>query len=446
MEVVMDTSTVTRLFGYVGSLLLLSLSVVPAVHAMPDIQHWVTDNGVRVYFVPAPELPMIDVTVTFAAGSVRDADHPGLANMTNTLLDMGAAGLTADEMAMRIESLGAELSTAVAREMAMVSLRSLSDKAHLDPALAILADVIARPNFDAKDFERERQRKLVGIRRSEQSPSAVAGYRFFYSVFGEHPYAHRVSGTEDAVKALKLDWVKTFYKHYYVAHNAVVSIVGDLDRKAAEALVQQITGALPKGSRAAALPPVKPLEAANEQRIAHPSTQTHVRMGAPGMRRGDPDYFPLYVGNHVLGGGGLVSRLHEEVREQRGLSYSVNSYFSPMEQNGPYLLSLQTRNDQVDEALAVMRKTLQDFVDKGPTEKELVASKKNITGGFPLRISSNSGIISHLNVIGFYDLPLDYLDTFNDKVMAVTQQQIVDAYQRRVSPETMVTVIVGGES
>jgi zinc protease len=203
---------------------------------------------------------------------------------------------------------------------------------------------------------------------------------------------------------------------------------------------------LPEGSRGAALPAVTALKQADEVRILHPSTQTHVRMGAPGMRRGDPDYFPLYVGNHILGGGGLVSLLHEEVREQRGLSYSVNSYFSPMEQDGPYLLSLQTRNDQVDEALAVMRETLQGFVDKGPSAKELLAAKKNITGGFPLRIASNSGIISHLNMIGFYDLPLDYLDTFNDKVTAVTQQQIKAAFQRRVSPETMVTIIVGGEN
>jgi len=442
----MDTRKITRPGGLLSCLLLLCLSAVPAVHAMPAIQHWVTDHGVRVYFVPAPELPMVDVTVTFAAGSVRDADHPGLANMTSTLLDMGAAGVSADELATRIESLGAELSTVAAREMAMVSLRSLSDSAYLQPALALLADVITRPNFDKKDFERERQRKLVAIRRSEQSPSAIAGYRFFHSVFGEHPYAHRVSGMEDDVKALGLKQVKEFYKRYYVAQNAVVSIVGDLDRKAAEALVQQLTDALPAGSRAAALPPVADLSKANEERILHPSTQTHVRMGAPGMHRGDPDYFPLYVGNHVLGGGGLVSRLHEEVREQRGLSYSVNSYFSPMEQNGPYLLSLQTRNDQLDEALAVMRDTLQDFVDKGPTEEELVSSKKNITGGFPLRISSNSGIISHINMIGFYDLPLDYLDTFNDHVMNVTREQIIDAYQRRVSPETMVTVIVGGES
>ena len=441
----MNNRLVTTLSGFISGLF-LCLSAIPAAYAMHDIQHWVTANGVRVYFVPAPELPMVDINVTFAAGSVRDDGQPGLARMTNTLLDMGAAGLSADEIATRIESLGAELSTSSVREMAVVSLRSLSDKAHLEPALGILADVIARPNFDKKDFERERERKLVGIRRSEQSPSTVADYTFFQSVFGGHPYAHRVSGTEASVKALKLDAVKAFYKRYYVARNAVVSIVGDLDRKAATTLVEQIIGALPAGKRAAALPPVPALTQAFEERIVHPSTQTHVRMGAPGMHRGDPDYFPLYIGNHILGGGGLVSRLHEEVREQRGLSYSVNSYFSPMEQDGPYLLSLQTRNDQVDEALAVMRKTLQDFVDKGPTDAELIAAKKNITGGFPLRIASNSGIISHLNMIGFYDLPLDYLDTFNGKVTAVTQQQINAAFQRRVSPETMVTIIVGGEN
>jgi zinc protease len=438
----MDTS----LYKSIAAALLLWLSAVPVASAMPVIQHWVTDNGARVYFVPAPELPMVNINVTFAAGGVRDAGHAGLAHMTSTLLDMGAAGLSADEIARRVESLGAELGTGSARDMAWITLRSLSDEAHLQPALQLLADVINKPDFNNKDFERERERTQVAIRRSEQSPATVASYTFFQSVYGDHPYAPRPSGTVESIGALQLDQIRAFYQQYYVAHNVVFSIVGDLDREAAEQLAEQVIGRLPAGKRAPAVVSVPALKKAEEQRIFHPSTQTHVNMGAPGMQRGDPDYFTLYVGNHVLGGGGLVSRLFEEVREKRGLSYSVNSYFSPMEQDGPYLFSLQTRNDQVDEALAVMRKTLQDFVDKGPTEKELTAAKKNITGGFPLRIASNSSILDYLNVIGFYDLPLDYLDTFNDKVMAVTRQQIVDAYQRRVSPDTMETIIVGGES
>jgi zinc protease len=440
----MDTRLTRRIFNFAGGILLVCAGA--AAQATPVIQHWVTENGARVYFVPAPELPMVDVNVTFAAGSAHDAGHPGLAKLTNRLLDQGAAGLSTDEIAVQVESLGAELGSGAARDMAWVSLRSLSDAAHLQPALGLLGAVIGKPDFNKKDFKRERDRTLVALQRSEQSPSTVAGYEYFYASFGDHPYASRPDGTEDSIKKLKLKQIKSFYERYYVASNAVVAIVGDLDRKAAEALASEIIGALPKGERAAALPPSPQLQKASEKRIAHPSTQSHVRMGAPGMRRGDPDYFPLYVGNHVLGGSGLVSRLHKEVREQRGLSYSVNSYFSPMEQNGPYLLSLQTRNDQVDEALAVMREALEKFVDKGPTEKELVASKKNITGGFPLRIESNSKIQSYITMIGFYDLPLDYLDTFNGHVMAVTREQIVDAYQRRVTPDAMVTIIVGGES
>jgi zinc protease len=440
----MGTRLTRRIFKFVGGILLVCAGA--AAQATPEIQHWVTENGARVYFVPAPELPMVDVNVTFAAGSAHDAGHPGLAKLANRLLDQGAAGLSTDEIAVQVESLGAELGSGAARDMAWVSLRSLSDTAHLQPALGLLGAVISKPDFNKKDFKRERDRTLVAVRRSEQSPSTVAGYEYFNASFGDHPYASRPGGTEDSIKKLKLKQIKSFYERYYVASNAVVAIVGDLDRKAAEALASEVVGALPKGERAAALPPSPQLQKASEKRIAHPSTQSHVRMGGPGMRRGDPDFFPLYVGNHVLGGSGLVSRLHKEVREQRGLSYSVNSYFSPMEQNGPYLLSLQTRNDQVDEALAVMRETLEAFVDKGPTEKELVASKKNITGGFPLRIESNSKIQSYITMIGFYDLPLDYLDTFNGHVMAVTREQIVDAYQRRVTPDTMVTIIVGGES
>jgi zinc protease len=441
----MDASIAITSCKSTGAALLLWLAAIPAVSAMPAIQHWVTDNGARVYFVEAPELPMVNINVTFAAGSARDDGHAGLAYMTSTLLDMGAAGLSADEIAGRLESLGAELGTASARDMASITLRSLSDAAHLQPALKLLADIINKPDFNKRDFERERERTLVAIRRSEQSPATVAEYTFFSSVYGDHPYATRPGGTTESISALQLDQIKAYYKQYYVARNAVFSIVGDLDRKAAGQLAEQVIGQLPAGERAPAVAPVPVLTKAQEQRVYHPATQTHVLMGAPGMRRGDPDYFPLYVGNHVLGGGGLVSRLFEEVREKRGLSYGVSSYFSPMEQDGPYLFSLQTRNDQVNDAMAIMRETLQDYVENGPTEKELIDSKKNITGSFPLGIASNSDILDYLNMIGFYDLPLSYLEDFNGKVTAVTREQIIDAFRRRVVPETMATIIVGGE-
>ncbi len=413
--------------------------------AMPPIQHWQTANGARVYYVPAPELPMLDIRVVFAAGSARDADLPGLASMTNHLLDKGAAGLTANDLAARLEGLGAQLGSGALRDMAWVSLRSLSAAARLEPAMEVLLQVLGQPDFNAGDFVRERERTLVSLREDEQSPSTIAEYRFYRAVFGDHPYATRPVGDVASLQRMTPGDIRAFYEKYYVAGNAVIAIVGDADRKAAERLAQQVAAALRDGEAAPAVPVVAPLGEASEERVFHPSKQTHVRMGAPGMRRGDPDYFPLYVGNHILGGGGLVSRLNEEIREKRGLSYSVYSYFSPMAQDGPYVFGLQTRNDQLDEALEVMRDTLKTFHEEGPTEEELVAARKNITGGFALRVDSNSKIVEYLAMIGFYGLPLDYLETFNTRVEAVTREQIRAAFRRRVPVGNMATMIVGGE-
>jgi len=432
--------------GLRAFLLLVTLLNSGVLYAGPQIQHWQTDKGTRVYFVAAPELPMLDVRILFAAGSAHDGDKPGLASLVNGLLDKGAAGLSADEIAGRSEGVGAELGSGSLRDSAWVSLRSLSRPELLDPAIDLMGKVISQPDFNKRDFNRERDRSLVALRRSEQEPADVADRLFYESVYAEHPYATRPIGTEASLKSIRIGDLRDYYRKYYVARNAVIAIVGDIDREGAVQLANRLTAGLPAGAPAPVTPAATEPDAAVEERVRHPSTQTTVRMGAPGMHYGDPDYFPLYVGNHILGGSGLVSRLFKEVREKRGLSYGVNSYFTPMAQDGPYTFGLQTRNDQVDTALEVMRATLQDFYERGPTEQELVAAKKNITGGFPLRIDSNSKIAEYLGAIGFYTLPLDYLDTFNDRVMAVTREQIMDAYRRRVHPDRMVTVIVGGDS
>jgi zinc protease len=432
-----------RLARFAG-LLSVWLLAAGLAQAMPVIQHWTTENGAGVYFVPAPELPMVDVRVVFAAGSARDGGLPGLAGLTNGLLDKGAAGLSADAIAEQLDGLGAQLGSGSLRDMAWVSLRSLSDAAHFEPAVGLMVKVLGKPDFNPRDVDRERERTLVALRHSDQQPDDIAEYHFFADIYGRHPYASRPIGTEDSLKRITRGDIKAFHDRYYVAANATIAIVGDINRAGAEALARRLSAALPAGRAAEALPEVAPLAKAGEDRVFHPSTQTHVLMGEPGIDRKDPDFFPLYVGNHILGGNGLVSQLYEEVREKRGLSYSVYSAFQPMQKEGPFLLGLQTRNDQLDEALRVLRETLQRFHDQGPTQAELVAAQKNLTGGFALRIDSNSKIVEYLAVIGFYGLPLDYLETFNDKVMAVTRDQIRDAFQRRVHPDRMETVIVGG--
>ena len=207
-----------------------------------------------------------------------------------------------------------------------------------------------------------------------------------------------------------------------------------------------VTRDLPQGNgKEPPLPRVSTLDAAAIRYIAHPASQAHILIGAPGIRRDDPDYFPLVVGNHILGGGGFVSRIIEEVRQKRGLAYSAYSYFSPLQRAGPFVIGMQTQRAQAAEALRVVEATLHDFVRNGPTGDELEAAKRNIVGSFPLRIDSNRKIHGYLAMIGFYRLPLTYLEDFTRNVERVTAAEIKSAFARRVDPDRMVTVVVGPE-
>jgi zinc protease len=333
-----------RLFGALAGLVVLAFA--GALQAGPAIQSWQTSNGARVLFVPAPDLPMLDARVVFAAGSARDGARNGVASLTATMLTQGAGEWDADAIAERLESVGSQLGTGAARDMAYVSARTLSRQPALDVTLDTMAAVLARPRFAEEDFERVRQNTLVGLRRDEQDPSTVGQKALYLKIFGDHPYAPDPSGTLESVAALTRDDLVDLHGRYYVGRNAVLALVGDLARNEAEAIAERIVGGLPAGEPAEPLPPVAEVGQAAVEALDFPSTQTHVYAGQPGMKRTDPDYFPLYVGNHILGGSGLVSLLMEEVREKRGLSYSVYSYFLPMAQRGPFRLGMSTTNDQ----------------------------------------------------------------------------------------------------
>jgi zinc protease len=301
--------------------------------------------------------------------------------------------------------------------------------------------MLQSPQFPQNVLEREKARKIAALKESQTKPEYIAGKTFNKAVFGDHPYGWTPSEA-DLEKIQRAD-VEAFYKSHYVAGGAIVAIMGDVSRAEAEAIAQQLTVQLPAGNAPAAIPPVALQIQGREQRIEHPATQSHILIGAPGIARGDPDYVALYVGNYVLGGGGFVSRLMNEVREKRGLAYNVYSYFMPMKQPGAFQIGLQTKKEQTDEALQVVRSTLDNFVANGPTEAELQAAKDNIIGGFPLRIDNNKKILEYLGVIGYYDLPLTYLDDFPERVSKVTVAQVRDAIQRHLHPAEMATVIVG---
>ncbi len=427
-------------------LLLLLVGLTTPAQATPQIKHWNLENGARIFFVESHEIPMIQITAVFDAGAARDnSEKSGLAMLTNRLLQEGAGNLNANEIAQAFEDKGVEFATDSQRDMAIASLRSLTEPDLLTPSVKLFAQLLSTPSFPQASLERERQRALIGLQQSAQSPGDLANIAFYRALYGDHPYARRPEGSKTGLNAITRDDLIAFHQRYYVGSNAVLAIVGDVSVREARRIARHALGGLPKGEHAPAIPVVTDPEfSAKPLRISFPSSQSHILMGQPGMTRNDPDYFPLYVGNYVLGGSGLVSRLADEIREKRGLSYNVYSYFVPMRERGPFVMGLQTRNKESENALNVLRATLDKFVADGPTQKELDDAKKNLTGGFPLRLDSNGKIADNLAMIGFYALPLDYLNTYIDRVEAVTVEQVRDAFKRRIHPANMFTVVVGG--
>lgn len=413
-------------------------------YATPNIQHWQSTSGAKVLFVEDHDIPMLDVAVTLQAGSSFDApEKSGVAGLTHQLLDAGSEGLSEDEISRGMADIGAQFGGNSDQDRSSVSLRTLSSAAERDKALDIMARVLQHPLFPEVVLAREKVRLIAALKEAETQPDSIADKAFQKAVFGTHPYALLGSGEIDSVEKITARDLGDFYRAHYQADHAVVAIMGDATRAQAEAIAQQLTAQLPASLAPSALPKVVMKIAASEQRISHPASQSHILIGAPGMARSDPDFFPLYVGNYILGGGGFASRLMNEVREKKGLAYSVYSYFMPLKQPGAFEIGLQTKKEQADEALKLVRNTLADFIAKGPTEKELLAAKQNIIGGFPMRIDSNRKILDYLSIIGFYDLPLTYLDDFTRNIDSVTVARIRDAFKRHIDPQAMATVIVG---
>jgi len=414
------------------------------VFAVAPIKHWQSSQGGRVYFVQSTGLPMVDIRLQFAAGSARDGQHYGLAKLTNRLLKTGAGAWSADQIAQRFDEVGAQYNASVNKDYAQIQLRTLTDKRLLDQALTTFQAIAAQPQFKEGDFQRIKSQALVELKQQQERPAHIAQKAFYQALYSQHPYAHLSSGSIETVGTLTLGDIKQFYQQYYGAKNAILVIVGDLTEVQAHDIAEKLYEPLARGKSAKPLVAVTLPSSGKVEHIDFPSTQTHVLAGLPVLSRIDADYFPLYVGNHILGGGGLVSILFNEIREKRGLAYSAYSYFSPLAKKGPFTMGLQTQNKQRKVAIDVLQKTLHDFIEKGPSEAKLEAAKKNITGGFVLRFDNNRKLLNYVAMIAFYQLPLDYLETFQSKVAEVSKEDIKAAFKRRV-PENLLQIIsVGG--
>lgn len=412
--------------------------------AGPQIEHWVAPTGAKIYFVESRNLPILDVNIDFVAGGARSpADKAGVASLTASLLEAGAADLNEEQIAARLVDLGARLSSGSDHDKASVTLRTLSSAEEKEGALALLSAVLAGPTFPADVLAREKTRAIEALKDAETRPDSIAAKRFAAAIYGDHPYGRQAT-PESVAKIERADLV-AFHQTHYVAGNAVVSILGDVSRAEAEQIAIRLTEALPAGDTPAPLPAVA-LPKRDLIKVEHHATQAHIRVGLPAMKRdASPDYFALLVGNYTLGGGGFVSRLMKEVREKRGYAYSVYSYFAPRVLAGPFEIGLQTKRAQAEDALKVVGDVLADFLAHGPTEEEIAAAKKNLVDGQALRIDSNAKLLGYLSLIGFHGLPLDYLEQFPRLVERVTRDDVKAAFNRHVRPEHLVTVIVAAD-
>ncbi len=432
--------------------LVAGLVLAPAAHAVLPIAHWTQASGARVHLVESRSIPMVDVQIDLDAGSRRDpVAQPGLAAVAASQLASGirahgaAPALNENQLGEAWADLGASFGAVATGDRLSFSLRSLSDPELLEQAVQLAARQMAQPAYPEAVWRRDREKMAAAIRESLTRPGSVAQIRFAEAVYGGHPYGWR--STPESLARIGVADLRRWHAQALRPCRAVISVVGDVDRARADALVQRLLALWPQGA-CESLPPVAEvpaLTAAQDLRVPFASAQAHVLIGQPGYPRRDPDFFALLVGNHILGGGGFTSRLTAQVREQRGLSYSVYSSFAPALHAGAFSVGLQTRPDQAARAVEVARQVVQDFVAQGPSEAELQAAKANLVGGFALRIDSNRKLLENVANIAWNRLPLDYLDTWTDQVERVTAADVRRAFARVLAPERMVTVVVGAQ-
>ena len=414
------------------------------------IQHWTQTQGARVYLVESPAIPMVDVQIDLDAGSRRDpADQPGLANLMATSTSNGVrashAGPALDEnqLSEAWADLGASFGGSASADRMSFALRSLTYPDILDQAVALAARQIGEPAFPEAPWLRDRPKLIASLKEANTRPATLAARAFNRAVYGNHPYGYEP--TEASLLRTHVQHMRDLHARVLRACAVQVSIVGALNRAQADALVTKLLARLPQAGcvKPPPVPEVQPLAAASDQRIAFASAQAHVLVGQPGFKRNDPDFFALTVGNHILGGGGFTARLTEEVREKRGLTYSVYSFFAPGLHAGAFTVGLQTRPDQAEQALALVREVLSRFVAQGPSDKELQAAKDNLMGGFALRIDSNKKLLDNVANIAWNRLPLDYLDTWTQQIDKLTAADVRAAMARVLQPDRMATVVLG---
>ena len=412
-----------------------------------EISEYETSNGIKVLYSKSENIPMIDIKITFDAGSNRDGNLKGLSMLTHNLLDEGTTKLSAEEIASSFESTGAVFNTSVNKDKSSISLRSLADKKYLGPSLKTFLNILSDSTFPQKELSLQKDRTVSTIIEDESDPSDISMNLFFKEIYKNYAYGYPSIGEKSIIKNISRKDIVNFYKNNLNQKTAKIAIVSSLPKKDVEALSEKISKSLERKNILVDKNTIQ-LKKDNKEKYIYKkfnSKQAHIYIGGLAIKRGAKNHLPLYVGNYIFGGSGFSARLMQELRVKRGYTYGVYSYIYPMKNIGPFVIGIETKSEQAQISVELIHNMLQEFIENGPTNEEIKHAKEAIINGFPLRVDSNSDILNYLSMINYYDLPMDYLAKFTENISKITKKDIISAFKEEIDYKNLTTLVVGNE-
>lgn len=430
------TASIVKRFA--ATFLLVFFMVAPG-HAV-EIKEVVSPKGIRAWLVQDDFVPLISIRFSFKGGSAQDPmDKGGLANLMTGLFDEGAGDLNAQTFQEKLDDVGAEMGFSADDDNVTGSIRMLSDKR--DAAIDLLALSVNKPRFDQAPIDRIRQQVVAGIKASERDPNTIAGRKFAEALYGDHPYGRQSEGTVASLNAITHDDLVAFHKRNFARDNLIIAVVGSISPEELAPILDKVFGDLPEKAQAEPVGDAK-LAFSQTTRVDYALPQTSISMVYPGVRRQDPDFFPAFIMNHILGGGTFSSRIYNEVREKRGLAYSAGSNLASRDHMSALIVSTATRADRANETLQILKEEIARMAKDGPTEDELIGAKKYLVGSYAVNnLDSSSAVASTL--VGLQDQKLgrDYIDKRADLINAVTLEQVKAAAQKLLLTDPAVLIV-----
>ncbi len=407
-----------------------------------QIQKVVSKKGIQAWLVEDHSRPILSLQFAFAGGTVQDPEgKPGVATFVSGMLDEGAGDLDSEAFQNRLEDLAAKMNVSASYDHISVSFQTLTQ--NRDESLKLLRMALTAPHFKPEDAERIREQLIANLRVEEKDPDKVASLEWFKLAFGPHPYGRPTSGTLESVAAITPDDLHEYVKRIFARDNLKVAVVGDIDPAALSAALDNLFGDLPAKSKQTPLQDFTWRNALKQHIVSMPNPQSVVQFGFQGLLRKDPDFIPAYILNYVVGGGGFSSKLMQEVREKRGLAYSVYTYLYPLDHVGIFAGGVATENKSVGQSLDLIKAEFDRASKEGLTEQELRTAKDYLIGSFALRFDTSSKIAAQLLAIQLDDLGIDYIDRRNGEIEAVTVADIQRVAKRLLEPKNLIVTVVG---